>query len=68
MPGPFFGILELDHGIRSCARATGFATRSARQGAIQLRHYTDSEVISEIDVVIPDGEIEKQIDVAAAAE
>ena len=49
-------------------KGDGLCNTKCPTGAIQLRHYTDSEVESEIDVVVPDGEIEKQIDAAAAAE
>ena len=49
-------------------KGDGLCNTKCPTGAIQLRHYTDQEVVSEIDVVVPDGEIEKLIDAAAAAE
>lgn len=49
-------------------KGDGLCNTKCPTGAIQLRHYTDDELISEIDVVVPDNEIEKLIDAAAAAE
>ena len=45
-----------------------FRSTKCPTGAIQLRHYTDTELTCEIDVVVPDDEIMKQIDAAAAAD
>ena len=49
-------------------KGDGLCNTKCPTGAIQLKHYTDDEVECEIDVVVPDGEIEKLIDAAAAAE
>jgi len=49
-------------------KGDGLCNTKCPTGAIQLRHYTDGELASEIDVVVPDGGIEKMIDAAAAAE
>ena len=49
-------------------KGDGLCNTKCPTGAIQLKHYTDEELESEIDVVVPDGEILKQIDAAAAAE
>ena len=47
-------------------KGDGLCNTKCPTGAIQLRHFTDQEVISEIDVVVPEDEIMKQIDAAAA--
>jgi heterodisulfide reductase subunit A len=49
-------------------KGDGLCNTKCPTGAIQLKHYTDQELESEIDVVVPDSEIEKLIDAAAAAE
>jgi len=38
--------------------------RTVPTGAIQLKHFTDEEVLSEIDVAAPEEEITQQIDAA----
>ena len=47
-------------------KGDGLCNTKCPTGAIQLRHYTDDEVLSEIDVVVQDEEIIRQIDAAAA--
>lgn len=49
-------------------KGDGLCNTKCPTGAIQLRHFTDEEVTSEIDVVVPEDEILKQIDAAAAAD
>ena len=49
-------------------KGDGLCNTKCPTGAIQLRHYTDTELTCEIDVVVPDDEIMKQIDAAAAAD
>ncbi|OPY04241.1 MAG: putative ferredoxin-like protein YdhY [Syntrophorhabdus sp. PtaB.Bin184] len=49
-------------------KGDGLCNTKCPTGAIQLKHFTDQEVVSEIDVVVPEDEIMKQIDAAAAAD
>jgi len=49
-------------------KGDGLCNTKCPTGAIQLRHFTDEEVTSEIDVMVPEDEILKQIDAAAAAD
>ncbi len=49
-------------------KGDGLCNTKCPTGAIQLKHFTDQEVESEIDVVVPEDEIMKQIDAAAAAD
>ncbi len=48
-------------------KGDGLCNSKCPTGAISLKHYTDEEVISEIDVMVPDDEILQQIDAAADA-
>jgi len=47
-------------------KGDGLCNAKCPTGAISLRHYTDDEVLAEIDVVIPEEEITEQIDALAA--
>jgi heterodisulfide reductase subunit A2 len=47
-------------------KGDGLCNTKCPTKAIQLKHYTDEEVLSEIDVMVPDEEIMQQIDAAAA--
>ncbi len=49
-------------------KGDGLCNTKCPTGAIQLKHFTDQEVASEIDVVVPEDDIMKQIDAAAAAD
>jgi len=46
-------------------KGCGLCNTKCPPGAISLKHFTDQEINSEIDVVIPDSEILKEIDAAA---
>jgi heterodisulfide reductase subunit A len=46
-------------------KGDGLCNSKCPTGAISLKHYTDEEVLSEIDVAIPEDEIIEQIDAAA---
>jgi heterodisulfide reductase subunit A2 len=46
-------------------KGDGLCNTKCPTGAISLAHFTDEEVISEIDAVVPDEDIMKQIDAAA---
>ena len=46
-------------------KGDGLCNAKCPTGAISLKHYTDEELLSEIDAVIPEEEIIQQIDAAA---
>ncbi|OPY76669.1 MAG: putative glutamate synthase (NADPH) small subunit [Syntrophorhabdus sp. PtaU1.Bin058] len=46
-------------------KGDGLCNSKCPTGAISLKHYTDEELLSEIDVVVPEDEIIEQIDAAA---
>ena len=46
-------------------KGDGLCNAKCPTGAISLKHYTDEEVEAEIDVMVPDEEIMRQIDAAA---
>ncbi len=46
-------------------KGDGLCNAKCPTAAITLRHYTDKELLSEIDVVVPEEEIMQQIDAAA---
>ncbi len=48
-------------------KGDGLCNARCPTGAISLKHYTDEEVLSEIDAVVPDEEILRQIDAAGNA-
>jgi heterodisulfide reductase subunit A len=45
-------------------KGDGLCNSKCPTGAIQLKHYTDEELLSEIDAVIPEEEIVLQMDAA----
>jgi len=47
-------------------KGDGLCNAKCPSGAIQLKHYTDDEMLSEIDAVIPDDGILQQMDAAIA--
>jgi heterodisulfide reductase subunit A len=46
-------------------KGDGLCNAKCPTGAISLRHYTDEEIVSEIEAMVPEEEIVKQIDAAA---
>jgi heterodisulfide reductase subunit A len=48
-------------------KGDGLCNAKCPTGAIQLKHYTDEEILSEIDAVIPEEAILLQMDAAIAA-
>jgi heterodisulfide reductase subunit A2 len=46
-------------------KGDGLCNAKCPTGAISLKHYTDEEVKAEIDVMVPDEEIMREIDAAA---
>ncbi len=46
-------------------KGDGLCNAKCPTGAIELKHYTDEELLSEIDAVVPEEEIIQQIDAAA---
>ena len=46
-------------------KGDGLCNAKCPTGAISLKHYTDEELVAEIDVVVPEEEIMQQIDAAA---
>ena len=46
-------------------KGDGLCNAKCPTGAISLKHYTDEEVDAEIDVMVPEDEIIRQIDAAA---
>ena len=49
--------------ILSSVKETVSATQSVPTGAIQLKHFTDEELLSEIDAAFPEEEIIEPMDV-----
>ncbi len=46
-------------------KGDGLCNAKCPTGAISLKHFTDEEILSEIDAMVPDEEIMQQIDEAA---
>jgi heterodisulfide reductase subunit A len=46
-------------------KGCGLCNSKCPTGAISLKHFTDEEIVSEIDAMVPDEEIIEQIDAAA---
>ena len=65
-----YGALSIGKGKRVevnpvLCKGDGLCNTKCPTGAISLKHYTDIEITSAIDVVIPESEMEKEIDAAA---
>jgi len=46
-------------------KGDGLCNARCPTGAIQLKHYTDEELVAEIDAAAPEEEIAQQIDAAS---
>ncbi|MBW2334458.1 MAG: 4Fe-4S binding protein, partial [Deltaproteobacteria bacterium] len=48
-------------------KGDGLCNAKCPTGAIQLKHYTDEELLSQIDAAVPDEEIIQKMDTAVGA-